>query len=153
MQESLANLFGKDRFKMNLDMQPSATALAQKKSWNTDPNAYEMTISSWTLSAQDYDPVLALQVYTTARASRNGPYGFAELEEIWAKLDLPENTLDEKNRAAIAMEFEKAMIEHAYAVPIVYGANRGLMSDRIELAVDTYSLDLGWGLKFCDIIQ
>ena len=51
------------------------------------------------------------------------------------------------------MEFEKAMIEHAYAVPIIYGASRGLVSDRIEMAVDTYSLDLGWGWKFCDIIQ
>ena len=118
MQESLSNLFGKDRFKMNLDMQPSATALAQKKSFKENPKAYEMTISSWSLSAQDYDPVLSLQVYTTSRASRNGPYGFAELEEIWAKLSLPENQLDEKNRAAIAMEFEKAMIEHAYAVPM-----------------------------------
>lgn len=153
MQESLSTLFGKDRFKMNLDMQPSATALAQKKSFKENPKAYEMTISSWSLSAQDYDPVLSLQVYTTARASRNGPYGFAELEDIWAKLSLPENTLDEKNRAAIAMEFEQAMIEHAYAVPIIYGASRGLVSDRIEMAVDTYSLDLGWGWKFCDIIQ
>ena len=156
MQESLSNLFGKDRFKMNLDMQPSATALAQKKSWVDNPKAYEMTISSWSLSAQDYDPVLGLQVYTSARASRNGPYGpdtTPELEAIWAKLSLPENQLDEKNRAAIAMEFEKAMIEHAYAVPIIYGASRGLVSDRIEMTVDTYSLDLGWGWKFCDIIQ
>ena len=153
MQESLANLFGKDRFKMNLDMQPSATALAQKKSFKDNPNAYEMTISSWSLSAQDYDPVLSLQVYTTARASRNGPYGFADLEEIWAKLSLPENTLDEKNRAAIAMEFEKAIVEHAYTVPFAFGLNQGMVNDRVIMTLDEYSVDLGWAWRYCDIAQ
>lgn len=153
MQESLSEVFGKDRFKMNLDMQPSATANPLKKSWTDNPKAYEMTISSWSLSAQNYDPVLALSPYTSSRASRNAPMGYAELDELWAKLSLDENLLDEKNRAAIAMEFEKAIVEHAYTVPFAFGLNQGMVNDRVIMPLDEYSVDLGWAWRFCDIAQ
>jgi len=153
MQESYANLFGTDRFKMTIDAQPSAQASELRKSWKTNPNAYEIVLGNWNLGAGDYDPISALKPYTTTYSARNSAYGYEALETLYAEADSEENKLNQDKRNELAMEMEKYIIEHAVVVPTVYNISYCIVGDDVELALGAWDGDLGWGWAYNDLIQ
>lgn len=153
MQESYANLFGTDRFKMTIDAQPSAQCSELRKSWGTNPNAYEIVLSNWNLAAGDYDPISALKPYTTTYKARNSAYGYEELENMYAEAQSDENRLNQDKRNELALEMEKYMIEHAVVVPTIYNISHAMLADEVVTALDGYDIDLGWGFAYADLLQ
>ena len=153
MQESYANLFGKDRFKMTIDAQPSAQASELRKSWGTNPNAYEVVLGSWNLASTDYDPVTAFKTYTTTYKSRNSAYGYETVEALYAEADTDENKLNQEKRNELALELEKYMIEHAIVVPTVYNISYCIVGDDVELVLGAWDGDLGWCWQYNDMAQ
>ena len=151
MQESYANLFGADRFKINIDAQPSAQNSELRKSWGTNPNAYEIVIAAWNLVAGDYDPIGALRPYTTGYKSRNSAYGYEDIEALYAEANSEENRLNQEKRNEIAMEMEKLMIEQAIVVPTLYNIDYCIYSDDVELALGAWNSDLSWAWQYCDL--
>ncbi|MBE6962722.1 MAG: hypothetical protein E7445_09770 [Ruminococcaceae bacterium] len=153
VQESWSKLFGADRFKLTLNPQPSKTALTIKKSHKTNPNAYELTVADWGVSAAQYDPIKSLYVYTSTYASTNAPYHNDTLDALIAEAYLPENRNNLELRAANALKAEQSMLEEVTAIPIMYNSYYEIVSSRVLLPLGKYDSSLGWGLLYCDIAQ
>jgi oligopeptide transport system substrate-binding protein len=154
VQEDWQKIFGADKFKLNIDAQPSKTRLATMKSFKDSPNAYELGISDWSTSAGKEDPMRYMQVYLSTYSSRNAPFDlYPELVEIYNAANTPENKLDEKVRAQAAMDMEKYMIENGVSIPVIYNSTYQMIADRVILAVDEYDDKIGWGWNFIDIVQ
>lgn len=151
MQEAYANLFGTDRFKLTIDAQPSAQASELRKSWGTNPNAYEIVLSNWDFSSGDYDPITALKAYTSTFKSRNSAYGYEVLDNLYAEANNDENRLNQDKRNELAMEMEKYILENGIVVPTVYNVTYCIYSDDVELALGAWDSDLGWGWAYCDL--
>ena len=152
LQESWNKLFD-GKLTVVIDGQPSAQVSTQRKSFKTNPNAYEITWGSWNLTAGDWDPLAALKVYTTTYSSRNSSY--AEYPELTDMYNEGNNKylLDPEKRVEIAMDMEKYILDRAIAVPVIYDTNYCLLADRIVIPVDQWDSDLGWGWMYVDIAQ
>ena len=153
VQEGWQNLFGADRFKLVIDAQPNKNQLELKKSCTTNPNAFELTISDWAVSAGEYDPIRSLAVYTSTYSGKNAPYHNDELDALYNEADLPENRLNYDVRNQKAMEIEKLMIDQALSIPVWYRATNHIVSDRIILPLGDYSSALGWAPAYWDIAE
>ena len=153
IQEDWAKIFGADRFKLNINSQPSATQLAQKRSCKTDPNAYDITISDYTRADSMFDPLKGVMQFKTTYSSPNAPYTDTKIDEMYDAADTAEYRLNLEVRAQAAMEIEKYMIEHATSVPVIYNSTYQMVADDIELALGEYDDQLGWGFAYCDIKQ
>ena len=122
----------------------------------TDPNAYELVISEWTVSASDDDPLAGLIVYTSDKSNRNAPYGpdtTPELERLWALGKSDDYVLNIDKRNEVALEMEKYIIENALVIPYMYHMTVNMISDRIILAVDEYDTAIGYAWAYADIAQ
>ena len=153
LQESWTALFGADRFKLNIDSQPSAQAGDLRKGWKTNPNSYELTFTQWNLASGDYDPITALKAYTTTYSSRYAPYDDEKVNAWYAEAESDGNRLNMDKRNELAMEIEKYMIEHGMVTPITYETTYCIAADRVILALGEYNTDLGFGWSYADIAQ
>ena len=153
LQENWQSVFGADKFKLNIDSQPSTQAGDLRKGWKKNPNSYELTFTQWNLSSGDWDPITALKGYTTTYSSRYAPYDDATVNALYAEADTAENRLNMDKRNELAMEIEKYMLEHAMVIPLTYETTYGLPADRVILPLDGYDSDLGFGWNYCDIAQ
>ncbi len=153
LQESWTTLFGADRFKMNINSQPSAQAGDLRKGWKTNPNSYELTFTQWNLSSGDYDPITALRGYTTTYSGRYAPYDDEKVNAWYAEANEGDNRLNMDKRNALAMEIEKYMLEHAMVNPFTYETTYCIASDRVVMALGEYNTDLGFGWTYADIDQ
>ena len=155
LQENLPKVFGADKFKLTINALPSNNiSSVQQASWKSDPAAYELTVSAWSLAAASRDPVGALEIYTVNRHNRKAPYDiYDELNQMYLKGNTDEYSLDIDKRIELAMEMEEFMIEHAVAVPMVYHVGADMFSDRVIQAIDGYDVDLYWGEAYVDLIQ
>ena len=154
LQETWQNIFGTDKFKLSINLLPSSQASATRKAWKTNPNAYEIVLASWDLTAGDSSPIKALSPYTTSYSSRNAPYdSYTELNDLYAESQLPENRLDEAKQNEIALKMEKYMVEHAVAIPTVNGVSYNMFSDNVILPLESWDIELQWGTEFFDLAQ
>jgi len=152
LQESWTNLFGADKFKMNIDAQPSAqTSALRKASWKDNYNSYEMVFTGWSFSTADYDPIIALKAYTNTYASRNAAYEFDVLNDLYN--DSFNYTLDQNKRNELAMEMEEYIIDHAIVIPLTYNITSCVYSDRVQPPVGQYVTGIGWGWHYADITE
>jgi oligopeptide transport system substrate-binding protein len=151
LQESLPQIFGADRFEIELAGLPSPQNLDNLKSSPTNPRAYAVTISQWALSAGDFAPNRIFEVYTSTYARKNGPYNCPRLDELYAESIQDEVRKDERRAAELAIEMEKVMLEELLVVPINQTTSTGLISDRVILPLDERHTSIGWGLTYADI--
>ena len=154
LQETWQNIFGIDKFKLNINLLPSAQASSTRKSWKTNPNAYEIVLASWDLTGGDFNPIKALVPYTTGSTTGNAPYdAYTELNDLYNESQLPENRLDEDKQNEFALKMEKYMIDHAVVVPTINGVTYAMFADRVILPLDGWDIELGFGAEFADIAQ
>ena len=151
LQENWQNVFGADKFKLNIDAQPSAQAGELRKGWKTNPNSYEITFTQWNLSGGDNDPITCLKNYVTSSAGRYAPYEYAELN-AWYE-EAGKHLLDQEKRNELALKMDQYIIEHCVVLPLTYETSYSMISDRVIPPVDEYNISLGWGLQYGDIAQ
>lgn len=152
IQQSLPEIFGEDRFEMEIRGLPSAQNIDNLKASPTNPRAYQMALAQWGLSAADFAPNKVFEVYTSDYPRRNGPYKSTRLDELYAESIRDEVRRDEKRVVELALEMEKVFIEEVINVPIITSSTGlGIAGDRLILAVDQWSPGGGWCWKFADI--
>ncbi len=151
LQESLPQIFGADRIEIELAGLPSPQNLENLKASPTNPRAYGITISQWSLSAGDFAPNRIFEVYTSGYARKNGPYASDRLDALYAESILDEVRKDEYRVAELAMEMEKVMLEELLVVPINQTTSTGLIADRVILPLDERHTSIGWGLTYADV--
>lgn len=153
LQETWQNAFGADKFKLNIDAQPSGPAGELRRGWKNDPNSYEITITTWNLNTGDFDPIKALQPYTNTYSARNAPYEDELLNTLYAEAHKDENMLDMDKRNELALEMEKYIIEHAMVNPLTYEGTFCVFNERVIVPTDEYNISMGWGMGYVDIVE
>lgn len=152
LQESLQNLFGADKFTLKINALPSAQNSPARKSWKDGPEGYEFCITGWELKAGDWDPLNALFCFTEDHGNRNAPNDkYPELNALYREGGKDENRLNQDKRNQLAMEMEKYIVEHAVAVPMLYGESFSIISENVILPMDEWHTDIKFGFQFCDL--
>ncbi len=153
LQENWQTVFGADKFKLNIDSQPSAQAGELRRGWKTNPNSYELTFTQWNLTSGDWDPITGLRAYTTTYSTRNAPYDDPTVNALYAEANSAENRLNMDKRNELAMEIEKYLLEHAVVIPLTYETTYCMAADRVILPLEEYDSELGFGWYYCEIEQ
>ncbi len=151
LQESLPQIFGEDRIEIELAGLPSPQNLQNLKASPTNPKAYAMAMSQWSLSAGDFAPNRIFEVYTSTYARKNGPYSSARLDALYAQSIQDEVRKDERRVAELAMEMEQVYLEEVINVPVNQTTSVGLIADRVSLPLDERHTSIGWGLTYAEI--
>lgn len=151
LQEALMNVFGEDKCKISLDGMPSALALEKKRSCKTDPEAYEIAISSWSIAGSKDNPIFSLQVYTSDYSRRCAPFDNYEADELFKQSKTYEVRMDEVKLAKVTAAMEKTLLEHADAIPIVERTSFVMFSDRFKPYLDKQDPTLGWAITYSDL--
>jgi oligopeptide transport system substrate-binding protein len=153
LQEAWAELFGADRFKLNLNAMPNAQSLEVRKSSPANSTAYELGLGDWAQSAGTYNSTKHIETYTSMYTKKNAPYHNDQLDALYKESQLSENRKDERKRAELTAAMEKVIIEDIVTIPILENRTFYLFSDRIQLPLNDKDTELGWGFRFADIIQ
>ncbi len=151
LQEAWPALFGTDRFAIELEGMPYQQSLDQKKSVKTNPDAYELTISAWSLSTGEINPIRSLEPYTSTYARRNGNYRCTEHDELYLLAKTAEVRMDEVKLAEVTAAAEKALLDTVTIVPVYQESSFSLTGERLILPFAEEDSILGWGLKYSDL--
>ena len=151
LQEAWPNLFGTDRISIELQGMPNQQAMDQKKSFKTNPNAYELALSRWSLAAGELNPIRFMEPYTSTYARRNGAYRCDVHDEMYALAKTAEVRMDEVRLAEVTAEAEKALLDTVTVVPIYQESSFSLTGERLILPYTKEDSVLGWGLKYSDL--
>ena len=151
LQEQWSKIFGADRFKLNLSGMPNAQAMDTKKSFKTNPNAYELAASRWSLAAGKENPIRFMEPYTSTFSRRNGAYCCTEADECFKLGKTAEVRKDPQRLAEVTAQMEKALLDSVTVVPVFEETDYSLTGDRLILPFEKEDPNLGWGLKYSDI--
>ena len=151
LQEAWPKLFGEDRFALELEGMPYQQSCDQKKTVKTEPNAYEMALSRWSLSAGESNPIRFLEPYTSTYARRNGNYRCDVHDEMYLLAKTAEVRMDEVKLAEVTAAAEKALLDTVTVVPVYQESSFSLTGERLILPYTEEDPSLGWGLKYADI--
>ena len=151
LQEAWPNLFGEDRIAIELQGMPNQQAMDQKKSFKTNPDAYELALSRWSLAAGELNPIRFMEPYTSTYARRNGAYRCDVHDEMYALAKTAEVRMDEVKLAEVTAAAEKALLDTVTVVPIYQESSFSLTGERLILPYTTEDPTLGWGLKYADL--
>lgn len=153
LQEALANIFGADKFSLVLDGMPNAMMLDIKKNTDKDPNAYELTFSRWSMATAKYQPIRALEVFTTSYKRKNAPYRNEEANKLFEYAMTAEVRMDEVKFAETTAAIEKSLLENYDTIPIMEETSYIMFSDHFVRYLDKQDPTLGWGITYSDVIR
>ncbi len=151
LQEAWPAIFGADRISLTLQGMPNQQAMDQKKSFKTNPDAYELALSRWSLAAGELNPIRFMEPYTSTYARRNGAYRCDVHDEMYALAKTAEVRMDEVRLAEVTAAAEKALLDTVTVVPIYQESSFSLTGDRLILPFTEEDPTLGWGLKYGDL--
>ena len=151
LQEAWPAIFGEDRFAIELDGMPYQQSLDQKKSVKTNPDAYELSLSRWSLSAGETNPIRFLEPYTSTYARRNCNSRCDVHDEMYALAKTAEVRMDEVKLAEVTAIAEKALLDTVTVVPLYQESSFSLTGERLILPYTEEDPMLGWGLKYADL--
>lgn len=151
LQEAWPALFGEDRISLELQGMPNQQAMDQKKSFKTNPDAYELALSRWSLAAGELNPIRFMEPYTSTYARRNGAYRCDVHDEMYALAKTAEVRMDEVRLAEVTAAAEKALLDTVTVVPVYQESSFSLTGERLILPYTEEDPTLGWGLKYSDL--
>ncbi len=147
LQEQWRQIFD-GRLQITLQAVPSSQLAAKLRDFPNNVNAFEL---GWTGTGHDdFDPVSCLAHYYSKTDQRKGPYFSNEYDALYeAILKLPIN--DMQGRLELIADAEKVMLRDASFVPVTQGVELALISDRVKLMSDGWSIALGYGWEWAKI--
>ena len=151
LQEAWPKIFGEDRFAIELEGMPYQQSCDLKKTVKTEPNAYEMSLSRWSLSAGEFNPIRFLEPYTSTYARRNCNYRCDVHDEMYLLAKTAEVRMDEVKLAEITAVAEKALLDTVTVIPVYQESSFSLTGERLILPYTEEDSILGWGLKYSDL--
>lgn len=152
LQESLSQIFGEDRFTLELEPMPSAQLLDLLYSSRTNYAAYELGLSQQSRSPTDFAATECFWLYTEyAGERRKGPYYSDRLNALYAESLTEDARQSESRIVELAMEMEKVFFEEVVAIPIMQNRGHWLKSERVVFPLDDEHISAGFCDAFADI--
>jgi len=152
IQSSLEKLFGKDKFEMTLSANSFSLLNETMRSSVQGPtNAWDLCWSAWGLTAEKTHPYKKGERYTTWYARRYTTYQNTVLDALWEQCLVEANRLDDEKMADITVQMEKAILDDMTCVPVYQPNNFVMYSDRIQLPMNVYHNDIGFGWTYAKL--
>ena len=151
LQKALAELFGADRFRLEIQGMPNSQMTATKKSFKDKPNVYDLGWGGW--STSKIAPWNGYNVWRSTYAQKNEPYFQPELDELWVKANQTEERFDKPAQLEMAFKMEQIMLRDLPIIPVMENPNRYLKADRVTLPTpdNRYVVNVGFGWKFARV--
>lgn len=145
LQETLENLFGQDRFTLELRAMPPSAAYDAYRAGDYD-------LGLGVRLANVFNPWATMNVWTTTYAD---PYetGFAseEFDELQYSCMYGELATDVEGKVEALARMEELLLEYGCFVPVMQNDNCVIYNERIELATDVYLPFIGFSSNQMDI--
>lgn len=151
IQKALPEIFGTDKFEITLTAAPSASFSATKRSWSSDPNAYQMAWGSWSNSSTLVYPNTQFKYFASSYSSRSAPYNNKEFDRLFDLSSTEEYRLNQDKLLDATFKMEGIFLNDVMAVPVFEIIYKTMFSPRLILAVDKYDPEVGWATMFSDI--
>ena len=149
IQSSLEKLFGTDKFSMTLSANSFSLLNETMRSSVVGPtNAWDLCWSAWGLTAEKTHPYKKGERYTTWYARRYTTYQNTVIDTLWEQCLIEENRLDDEKMASITVAMEKAILDDMTCVPVYQPNNFVMYADRIDLPMNVYHNDIGFGWTY-----
>ncbi len=144
IQEQFNKVF-QGKLEIKIVEQPSSVAIAQRKSWRENPNAYELTFTSWARAVTDFDPLSAFDVLSSSYyAAVPAPFNDPVIEElIWYPQQDGTWRTDMNKNIELAAKMEQSVMENFTTIPIFEKISAYLVNERVILALNTPKPSLG----------
>lgn len=152
IQSSLTDVFGADKFELNIAaMNNSAAVELMRTSQQGPTNGWDLCWGGWDLTAAVFYPNRKFEVYLSTDSRRFSQYNDKVLDELYAQSISEECRLDEKKRGEITVEMEKELLDQVLQVPVYQQVSKYIHSDRVILAVEDRLNILGFGWIYMDM--
>jgi len=153
LQKTWAELFGTDRFHIDLQGMSNSQMVATKKDYKNNVNSYEMSWGAWNTSK--LAPWNAYTVWRTDYGKKNEPLSLPELDDLWQRANQGEERFDKAKRLEMAYQMEKVMLDNAGVVPIIECPAHYLKADRVVLPTEDnrYVVGAGFGWNYARIVE
>lgn len=134
LQNSLAKLFGEDRFSITLSSHKQAQIASTMRNSQKGPTAeWDMGWATWNLMAAFYSPNRKFEVYRTNDKRRYTNYQNKLLDELYEKSISEEYRLDEDKLIGITAQMERALIDNVDVLPVIQVLEYIRFSDRVAV--------------------
>ena len=154
IQSSLTNLFGADRFEMNVTaMNNSAAVKLMRTSQNGPTSDWDLCWGAWDLTAAAFYPNRKFEPYLSTDTRRFSQYNNTVIDELYTQSVSEECRLDEKKRAEVTIAMEKEFLDQVLAIPVYQQISKYMHSDRVVLAVDKRLTSLGFAWAYMDLAE
>lgn len=149
LQEQWRQIFD-GRLEISLQAVPSSQLAAKLRDFPNNVNAFEL---GWTGTGHDdFNPVSCLAHYYSGTDRRKGPYFSDEYDALYeAILEMPID--DTQGRLAMIAQAEAIMLRDASFVPVTQGVALVLISERVTLMNDGWSIALGYGWEWAKVSE
>lgn len=143
-QQNFVDVFGADKFELNLQAMPASQLSEIRNGWPTNPTSYDISWAGWI--STDLMPWNAFKYWTTYYSNKNEPFFSEEFDEVFYAANFGTERFEEGARLAYVAEMERMLIEPAILVPAVQDIDKYLKSDRLELTMQNWanSIEFGW---------
>jgi len=144
LQETLAQVFGENRFELKLVETTSADRLAKVKGWRENPNSFQLAVCMWNQGVSDESPYNMFNVYSSSYWEKcNSSYHCDTVEKnIWLQTTDDKVLSDREYNTRLAGEMEKAFLEEYSLIPMFERTAQSLAGDRVIMPMDPA---LGYG--------
>ena len=145
LQESLENLFGKERFELTLRAMPPASAYDAYRAGDYD-------LGLGVRLANEFNPWATMNVWTVGYAD---PYqtGFAseEFDQLQYNAMYGDIATDDAAKIEALTRMEELLLEYGAFCPVMQNDNCVMYHERIELASEIYMPRIGFNANQVDI--
>ena len=153
LQKAWAELFGADRFTLEIQGMPNSQMTATKKDWVNNPSSYDLGWGGW--STSKISPWNGYNVWRSTYAQKNEPYFSEALDDLWIRANQTEERFDKEVQIEMAYEMEHIMLEDLPIIPVMENPNRYLKAERVQLPTpdNSYIVNVGFGWMFSRIVE
>lgn len=151
LQNSLPQIFGKERFELKLQAMPSNTRIANMEAHQSDPRSYELSWSGWV--GNEFTPWNTMRVFTSDFNSKHEPFSNERLDELIHEVNFGVSRYDQDAKIDITAELEQIILEELPIIPVVEPISKYLKSDRVQLPVKEWLNGVGFGWKYSKIVE
>ncbi|MCL2007298.1 MAG: ABC transporter substrate-binding protein [Treponema sp.] len=152
LQFAWAELFGRNRFSMELITQPYQMHMDAMKAFQTNPNAYELGWAGWLYGEVTNNPTIMFLFYQSEYDSLNAPHFHPTIDDAWRRARSEEYRLSQDRLVEMALVMDRYAYENVIVIPTIQIEAKFLISERMWLPVDEFdAIGIGWGTFWADV--
>lgn len=137
LKEEYENLFGKDKFELQLRAVPPDSI--DKKMASAD---YDMGLGAWTGGL--FDPWNGMEVYTTTFGFKMDQFRNKDYDELFKRSTKGDLIFKKEERIDALRDMEKMLLDEVPFVPLYQSEKARIFSDRVHLLPTEWKIGVGY---------